>query len=301
MPKDAWKSIQDQPLGQLTDLFASEPGRLQQLSWQVAGIYFDWSKTHLTQDLVSAFVNLAKERRFDGSREALFAGDIVNVTEGRSADHPAERGSGSPDAVQLAAARRLRMRAVVDAIEAGAFGETTGVLHIGIGGSVLGPELLVDALGSRGGAYKVAFLSNIDPHAFERAVEQLDPATTLVVAASKTFTTIETMANLSAALDWLSRGGVADPYGRVIAITAAPETALEAGIDESRILQFAEGVGGRYSLWSAVSVSAALALGWDSFEELLEGAAEMDRHFRYSEPSGNGPRTAADADLLNAQ
>ncbi len=301
MPKDAWKSIQDQPLGRLTDLFAGDPGRLQQLSWQGAGIYFDWSKTHLSQNLVSAFVELAKEREFDGAREALFAGDIVNATERRSADHPAERGSGSPDAVKLAASRRLRMRALVDAIEAGAFGDTTGVLHIGIGGSVLGPQFLVDALGSTGAAHKVSFLSNIDPRAFERAVEQLDPATTLVVAASKTFTTAETMANLSAALDWLSRGGVADPYGRVIAVTAAPEAALEAGIDESRILQFAEGVGGRYSLWSAVSVSAALALGWDVFEELLEGAAEMDRHFRYAGPSENAPLMAAFADLLYTQ
>ncbi len=301
MPKDAWKPIEDQPLGRLTELFASEPDRLRHLSWQVAGIYFDWSKTHLDANLVEAFIELAKARDSDKACEALFAGEIVNVTEGRSADHPAERGSGSSDAVQLAASRRLRMRAIVDAIEAGAFGDVTGILHIGIGGSVLGPELLVDALGRPGGTHKVSFLSNIDPRAFEQAVEPLDPATTLIVAASKTFTTAETTANLSAALDWLARGGVADAYGRVIAVTAAPEAALEAGIDESRILQFSEADGGRYSLWSAVSVSAALALGWQSFEELLEGAAEMDRHFRYSEPTQNVPLMAAFADLLYTQ
>jgi glucose-6-phosphate isomerase len=175
------------------------------------------------------------------------------------------------------------------------------VLHIGIGGSVLGPALLVDALSSDGGAVDVSFLSNIDLQAFDDAIAALDPATTLVLAVSKTFTTAETMANLSAALDWLQDGGVEDAYGRVIAITAAPEAAVEAGIDESRILQFSEGVGGRYSLWSSVSLSAALALGWNAFEELLEGAAEMDRHFRFTDPAGNAPLLAAFADLLYTQ
>ena len=301
MAKDAWKSIEDQPLRPLAELFADGRDRLKRLSWQVAGIDFDWSKTHLDEGVIAAFKVLANERDFDASREALFAGDIVNWTEGRSADHPAERGSGNPDAVKLASSRRLRARSLVDAIEAGAFGAISGVLHIGIGGSVLGPELLVDALGSIGGPMTISFLSNIDPRAFERAIEKLDPATTLIVVASKTFTTAETMANLSAAVDWLRRSGVADPYGRVIAVTAAPEAALEAGIDESRVLQFSEGVGGRYSLWSAVSVSAALALGWDAFEELLEGAAEMDRHFRYAEASANVPLIAAFADLLYTQ
>jgi glucose-6-phosphate isomerase len=119
-----------------------------------------------------------------------------------------------------------------------------------------------------------------------------------VVVASKTFTTAETMANMNAAISWLREGGINDPYGRVIAVTAKPEAAVEAGIDESRILQFSEGVGGRYSLWSAVGLSAALGLGWNSFEELLEGAAEMDRHFRYTEPARNLPLLAAFADRL---
>jgi glucose-6-phosphate isomerase len=301
MAKDAWKSIEDQPLRPLAELFADGRDRLERLSWQVAGIYFDWSKTHLDEGLLAAFADLAKQRDFDAARDALFAGEIVNPSEDRSADHPAERGSGNPEAVKLASSRRLRVRALVDAIEAGAFGGITGVLHIGIGGSVLGPELLVDALRRAETPTTVSFLSNVDPRAFERAVEKLDPETTLIVVASKTFTTAETMANLSAALDWLGRSGVADPYGRVIAVTASPDAALEAGIDESRVLQFSEGTGGRYSLWSAVGVSAALALGWDAFEELLEGAAEMDRHFRYSEPPANVPLIAAFADLLYTQ
>jgi len=120
----------------------------------------------------------------------------------------------------------------------------------------------------------------------------------LVVVVSKTFTTAETLANLDAALAWLRQSGVADPEGRLVAVTAAPQAALDAGIDETRILVFGEGVGGRYSLWSPVGISAALALGWDAFEELLEGAAEMDRHFRFTAPATNVPMIAAFADRL---
>ena len=301
MPNDAWTTIEEHELAKLDDLFRTEPDRLSRLSHELCGLYFDWSKTHLDEALIAAFVELAGQSGFAAARDALFAGEIVNVTEQRPADHLAERGSGDAEAVRLATSRRARTRALVDAVEAGAFGDVTGILHIGIGGSVLGPALVTDALGGEGGKVQISFLSNIDPQAFSDAVEPLDPATTLIVAVSKTFTTAETLANLSAAVDWLSANDVADPYGRVIAVTADPDAALEAGIDETRILLFSEGVGGRYSLWSSVSVSAALALGWDAFEELLEGAAEMDRHFRFSEPAANMPLLAAFADLLYAQ
>jgi glucose-6-phosphate isomerase len=282
----------------LDELFAAEPDRLGHLSFEVAGLYFDWSKTHLDQNVIGGFVRRADAMGFAEQRDALFAGGIVNPSEGRAATHVAERGNGSPEEVDLASARRQRTRALVDAIEAGAFGDVTGVLHIGIGGSVLGPALLVDALGARVAKLDVRFLSNIDGLAFEDAVEPLDPATTLVVVVSKTFTTAETLSNMDAALGWLREAGVSDPAGRLIAVTASPEAALDAGIDETRILQFGEGVGGRYSLWSSVGISAALALGWDAFEELLEGAAEMDRHFRFAEPSANVPLIAAFADRL---
>jgi glucose-6-phosphate isomerase len=282
----------------LKQLFVAEPDRLSRFTFEVAGIYFDWSKTHLDRARIEQFFERAERMGFAGARDALFAGEIVNPSEGRPATHVAERGSGAPDEVDLASARRLRMRALVDAIEAGAFGELTGILHIGIGGSLLGPALLVDALGRRSSNLVVRFLSNIDGAAFDDAVKPLDPATTLVVVASKTFSTLETLANLEAARAWLCGAGVADPDGRLIAVTAKPEATLEQGIDESRILQFGEGVGGRYSLWSSVGLSAALALGWDAFEALLEGAAEMDRHFRFAEPQENVPLIAAFADRL---
>jgi glucose-6-phosphate isomerase len=282
----------------LDELFAAEPDRLSRLSFEVAGLYFDWSKTHLDQSLLDGFAARAVQMGFTAKRDALFSGEIVNVSEGRPATHVAERGNGAPPDVDLATARRLRTRALVDAIEGGAFGDVTGVLHIGIGGSLLGPALLVDALGRRSAKLEVRFLSNIDGQAVDDAVKPLNPATTLVVVVSKTFTTAETLANMDAALDWLRSAGISDPHGRVIAVTANPEAAVAAGVDETRILAFGEGVGGRYSLWSAVGVSFALALGWDAFEELLEGAAEMDRHFRFAEAGKNVPLIAASADRL---
>ena len=282
----------------LDELFKAEPDRLSRLSHEIAGLYFDWSKTHLDQAFIDAAIQRADKIGFAAARDALFSGAVVNPSENRPATHVAERGSGAPDEVDLATARRQRMRALVDAVEAGAFGDVTGILHIGIGGSVLGPHLLVDALGRRASKLDVRFLSNIDGQAVDDAVKTLDPATTLVVVVSKTFTTAETLANMEAALAWLRDAGVDDPEGRLIAVTAAPQVALDAGIDETRILQFGEGVGGRYSLWSAVGVSFALALGWDAFEELLEGAAEMDRHFRFTDVAANLPLLAAFTDRL---
>jgi glucose-6-phosphate isomerase len=300
MAGEQWQKIESREVKRLDELFKAEPDRLSRLSFDVAGIYFDWTKTHLDAGLIDAFAGLSEERGLAAARDNLFSGGMVNPSEGQAAEHVAERGSGAPDAVDLASARRLRMRALVDAIEAGAFGDVTGILHIGIGGSALGPALLVDALGRRRPGYKVKFLSNIDGEAFDEAVADLDPPTTLIVVASKTFTTTETLANMAAALRWLDLAGVEDPDGRVIAVTARPEAAVEAGIDETRVLVFALGVGGRYSLWSSVGVSAALALGWDAFEELLEGAAEMDRHFRFTEAAANVPLIAAFADRLYA-
>jgi glucose-6-phosphate isomerase len=290
--------MQKPGIKRLDELFAAEPDRLSRLTFEAAGIYFDWSKTHLDEQLIAEFAARSEAMGFGAARDALFSGEVVNSSEGRPATHAAERGSGAPDDVDLATARRQRMHALVDAIEAGAFGDITGILHIGIGGSVLGPALLVDALGRRSPAFNVGFLSNIDGAAFDDAVKTLDPATTLVVVASKTFTTLESLSNMEAARAWLRDANVEDPDSRIIALTADPEAALDHGIDETRILQFGEGVGGRYSLWSSVGLTAALALGWNAFEMLLEGAAEMDRHFRFAESMANAPLIAAFADRL---
>jgi glucose-6-phosphate isomerase len=297
---EAWAAVEAVEAATLAGLFAGEPDRLPRLTLEEAGIRFDFAKTHLSAPLVAAFERLAEAQGLAAARDALFAGAIANPTEGRAAEHPAERGAGAPESVARARAFHARMRALVDAIEAGAFGPVRHILHIGIGGSALGPDFLIDALGRDSLRYDTAIVSNIDGTALEDAVADFDPHTTLVAVASKTFTTMETLLNTRSALDWLEQGGVADPYGRLVALTAAPERAMEFGIDETRILPFAESVGGRYSLWSSIGFPAALALGWEAFEQLLEGAAAMDRHFRLAPPHRNAPVLAAFVDRTYA-
>ncbi|KQU61571.1 glucose-6-phosphate isomerase [Sphingomonas sp. Leaf339] len=296
-----WSAIDALPSPKLTELFDADPDRLATFSLDVAGIHFDWSKTHLTKEATEAFAALAKAKDLAGKREEMFGGEHVNVTEDRPVEHTAERGEGNPESVARARQYRARMRALIDAIEADALGPIRSILHIGIGGSALGPNLIVDALHREDARYEVEIVSNVDGVALEDAFARFDPATTLLVIASKTFTTTETMLNANSAIGWMTENGVEDPYGRVIALTASPEKAIEWGVDETRILPFSEGVGGRYSLWSSIGFPAALALGWDQFEELLEGAAEMDRHFRLAALHENAPAIAAFADLYYTQ
>ena len=301
MPNADWSAVQALPAKTLTDLFAEDEGRLARFSVDVAGLHFDWSKTHLTADAVTAFAALAKAQGLGAKREALFGGEIVNVTEGRAVEHTAERGEGNAESVAKARALHARMRGLIDAIEGEALGPIRHVLHVGIGGSALGPDLLVDALGRDANRYDVAIVANVDGVALEDAFRRFDPAATLLVIASKTFTTTETMLNAESVLQWMTEHGVEDVYGKVVALTAAPDKALEWGVDETRILPFGESIGGRYSLWSSIGFPAALALGWDCFEELLEGAAEMDRHFRLTALHENAPAIAAFADLYYTQ
>ena len=296
-----WSTIAALPQHKLTQLFDADAGRLGRLSLDVAGIHFDFSKTHLTAEMVAAFDALARASDLAGKREAMFGGAHVNVTEDRPVEHTAERGEGNPESVRRARGYHARMRALVDAIEAEAFGAVRHILHIGIGGSALGPHLLVDALGRESDRYDVAVVSNVDGMALEDVFNLFDPAATLIVVASKTFTTTETMMNAESAIAWMTEHGVEDPYGRVVALTASPDKAIEWGVDETRVLPFSEGVGGRYSLWSSIGFPAAIKLGWDQFEELLEGAAEMDRHFRLSALHENAPALAAFADLYYTQ
>lgn len=281
----------------LTQIFAQEPDRVSRMTIEQAGIRFDFSKTHLTAEMVTAYAELADKRGLKRAKDALFGGEIINVTEGRAAEHTAERGSGAPDSVSRAQQFHGRMRALIDAIEAEALGPVRHVLHIGIGGSALGPDVAIDALGRDAARYEVAVVSNVDGASLAEVFARFDPAATLLVIASKTFTTTETMLNAQSALAWLEQSGVEDPYGRVIALTASPDKAIAWGVDETRVLPFSESVGGRYSLWSSIGFPVALALGWDAFEAMLEGAAEMDRHFRFAEPANNAPLMAAFIDL----
>ena len=211
-----WAALDALPQPSLTSLFNGDPGRVRTFSRDVAGIHFDWSKTHLDDAVVGGLLKLAEAMGYAERREALFSGAIVNPSEDRSATHVAERGQGAAKDDDLAASRHARMRSLVDAIEGEAFGDIVSVLHIGIGGSALGPDLVIDALGRMSDRFEVRVLSNIDGEAFNEAVDGLDPASTLVVGVSKTFTTTETLMNLEAAIEWLSEAGVADPYGQLI-------------------------------------------------------------------------------------
>ena len=295
----AWSALHALPKPTLDALFA-DADRLATYATTLdlpgGPVRFDWSKTHLDGAHVAAFTKLADICGFAERRRALFAGEVVNVTEGRAAEHTAQRGVGNPDTVDEAAAFHERMHMLVEAIHQGALGEVRHLIHIGIGGSALGPALAIDALARDGAVVDVHVVSNIDGCALEQAFAACDPATTLVAVASKTFTTMETMTNALSALAWLRENGVADPYGRVIALTAAPDKAVEWGVDETRILPFRESVGGRYSLWSAIGFPIALAIGWDEFAAFLDGAAAIDRHFVDTDGAENLCLRAAFAD-----
>jgi glucose-6-phosphate isomerase len=295
-----WDRLAGHERATLKDLFA-DPGRVEKLTGRIelgeGGIRFDWSKTHLTEALIADFEALAAAADFAGMRAKLLSGEVVNTTEGRAAEHSAQRGVGKEASVEEAQALHLRMRLLVEAIHEGALGEVKHLIHVGIGGSALGPALAIDALARDLALVDVHVVSNIDGCALEAAFKACDPATTLLAVASKTFTTIETMTNAQSALDWLGANGVADPMGRVIALTAYPEKAVEWGVDETRILPFNEGVGGRYSLWSSIGFPVALAIGWDDFAAMLEGAAAIDRHFRDTDGAANLCLRAAFADL----
>ncbi len=301
MVQKIWDQLKEHNARQLPKLFEQQPDRVEAMTIRQSDILFDFSKTHLDGNLIELFSNLSAQAGLSAAQEALFTGKIVNVTEGRSAIHTAERGNGSPGSVAEAKGFHARMRGLIEAIDAGAMGEIKHVLHIGIGGSALGPKLLIDALGRDEMRYDVKVVSNVDAAALTEAIKGFDPHKTIIAVASKTFTTTETLMNASSAMQWMAEAGVVDPQGRIIALTAYPEKALEWGVDESRILPFNEAVGGRYSLWCSIGFPVAIGLGWAAYEELLEGAAAMDRHFRSADFAQNAPVLAAFVDLYYAQ
>ena len=299
-----WNRLEALPQRSLQELFDADEGRVSALSGRIEwpgegganGILFDWSKTHLDGDLLGAFEELAEACDFAGRRAMLLGGEVINVTEGRAATHSAMRGVGNAADVEEGEALLARMGMLVEAIHSGAFGEVKHLIHIGIGGSALGPALAIDALTRDLALVDVHVVSNIDGVALEAAFAACDPATTMIAVASKTFTTIETMTNAQSALKWLGENGVSDPSGRVVALTASPEKAVEWGVDETRVLPFPESVGGRYSLWSSIGFPVALAVGMDDFTAFLAGARAVDEHFRDTDARDNLCLRAAFAD-----
>tara|TARA_R100001244_G_scaffold96522_7_gene72351 strand:+ start:50796 stop:52295 length:1500 start_codon:yes stop_codon:yes gene_type:complete len=301
MTSEHWRTIRQLPQHSLGQLFEGNGNRLDNLAFEQAGIYFDFSKTHLDPDVVRSFQELADDIGLPAKTDALLSGDPVNVSEGRAAEHCAERGTGNPSSIENARALHQRMKSLIEIIDSGALGEFTQIIHLGIGGSALGPKMLHRALRIGDEKYELEVVSNIDGTALEPVLERFTADKTLLVIASKTFTTAETLLNAQSVLDWMREQGVADPLGQVVALTASPEQAVQWGIDETRILPFAETVGGRYSLWSSIGFSVALALGYDVFADLLAGAAAMDQHFQEATWDRNIPVLAAFADQYYAQ
>ena len=292
--------------------FATDPGRLERMGVEAAGLYLDLSKQAWSAEGFEAAIDLARACDVEGRRAALFAGEAVNNTEGRAVLHPALRAADDADfralgeavSEEVAETRRAMARFATD-IGSGA--ETGGtkqpfqaIVHIGIGGSDLGPRLLWDALRPLEPTIDLRFVANIDPRDMAEALAGLDPETTLVVVVSKTFTTQETLANAELAKAWLAASLSPRRMARhLVGVTAAPEKAEAFGC--GRTFGFRDWVGGRYSLWSAVSLSVAVALGWDVFERVLDGARAMDRHFLEADLERNAPVLLALAQVFNVE
>ena len=263
-----------------------------------AGISVDLSTQRQSTVLRQAEHALLDQQGFETARERLFAGAPINWTEHRAVWHTALRASPPPAAVADAVLNeRARVRRFVE--QADQDEDYAHVLHLGIGGSDWGPRMVVQALGGVTARRNLQFVSNVDAHALDRALAQLDPARTLIIIASKTFTTIEPLTNAAIALDWLRAAGVSDPMSRVVGVTANPEAARAYGVADEHIFTFWDWVGGRYSLWSAIGLPIALALGADQFEALLAGAAAMDEHFAQAPREQNAPLRMALAGVAN--
>jgi glucose-6-phosphate isomerase len=268
---ESWRSAR------LREIFAADPARGRQFVAEAPGMRYDYSRQRLGAMTLRLLAHLAAERGFPEWREALLAGAEVNATEKRAARHTALRaGDSAPAEVKQTLARmqqlcgKLRLEKPYKRI-----------VNLGTGGSDLGPRLLVDALGDD--ALEVRFAANVDPRDLERALHGAEPASTLVVVVSKTFTTQETMANAAAARHWGARN--------FFAVTANLGAAKAFGASE--VLPMWDWVGGRFSVWSAVGFAAACAIGFDAFQQFLQGGSEIDRHFAQAPLESNVPALMA--------
>ncbi len=301
-----WKALVDhhRETGQLhlRDLL-SEPGRLDYLTAEVAGVHADLAKHRVTAETVDLLVALARRAGVPERIEAMFSGERINVTEDRSVLHVAlrmPRGEqltvNGQDVVAQVHAELDAMAAFAAQVRSGEWQGVTGepiraVVNIGIGGSDLGPAMATHALRTFADPDRThRFVSNVDGADVAWALRDLDPATTLFVVASKTFTTAETLANARFARTWVTDHLGPDAVARhFVAVSTNAQAVADFGIDPSNMFQFWDWVGGRYSVWSAVGLSLMLAIGPDGFEEMLAGAHEVDQHLRTAPLERNLP------------
>ncbi len=291
----AWQALlahRDAMAGKrISELWEDDPGRGPALTFKCAGIELDFSKQRITTETVSLLVALARDRGVPAAIERLFTGERVNVTENRPALHTALRGDehvrvDGEDLLPEIQRARERLRVLAQGVRDGLWKGATGerirhVLALGIGGSSLGPRLAIEALRGEADGPEVRFVENIDAAEFDDAAKGFDPAATLVIVASKTFTTQETMGNAQVARDWLVAAlGPESIPKHVIAASANFEEAAKFGLPECNVFPFGDYVGGRYSVWSSVGLPVAIAIGAQRFEQLLAGAHAADLAFR---------------------
>ena len=269
-----------------------DPSRLAVIN--AAGIDLDTSGQYASDALQQAGAALLDARGFEAQRRLLLEGGIVNPTEDRAAWHTALR---APATQAEVAAERQRLFEFIHTADSKR--HWRNIVHIGIGGSDWGVRLAVAAFGYAGTWRNVHFVANIDGHAIQGGLSGFDPHDTLIVMASKSFTTAETLENGQRALEWLQAAGVADPHKQMIAITARPDTAREWGIPEAHIFKLWDWVGGRFSLWSAVSLTTALAVSADVIAGMQTGAAAMDKHFAEAPIAENAPVQMALSGIVN--
>jgi glucose-6-phosphate isomerase len=288
----------------LRDLFAADPGRGERLTAEAAGMYLDYSKNRITGETIALLIELAEESGVPARRDAMFRGEHINVSEDRAVLHTAlrlpESASLTVDGQDVVAdvhAVLRRMRDFANRIRSGEFKGFTGkpirnVINIGIGGSDLGPVMAYEALRhycTREITFR--FVSNVDSTDFAEAVRDLNPEETLFIISSKTFGTLETLANATSARDWVvSALGSADAVANhFVAVSTNAARVSEFGIDTANMFGFWDWVGGRYSMDSAIGLSTMIALGPGQFGELLAGFHDMDEHFRTAPLASNLP------------
>ncbi|WP_121631504.1 glucose-6-phosphate isomerase [Tropicibacter alexandrii] len=265
----------------IEDLFADET-RAQDFSLTACGMLFDFSKTQLDEGIWEALLEMADKAAVPAKRDAMFAGEKINETEGRAVLHTALR---NLDARPVLVDGHDVMPAVLDTLDRMERlardirdSDVTDVVNIGIGGSDLGPAMAYLALAPYADGPRCHFVSNVDGADIADTLKGCDPERTVFIVASKTFTTIETMTNAQTAKGWLARHGV-DDSGKFIALSSNVEKAGAFGIPEDRVLGFEDWVGGRYSMWGPIGLSLMIAIGPEDFRAFLQGGQEMDRHF----------------------
>ena len=287
----------------LKDLFVEDPDRFQKFSILFNDILLDYSKNRVDDQTMALLFQLARECKLPQAIKAMFAGEKINVTEGREVLHTALRNQSNSavlidgqDVMPKVRAVKAHMKQFCEEIISGQWKgftgkEITDVVNIGIGGSDLGPVMVTEALKPYKTRLNLHFVSNVDGTHIAETLKKVNPETTLFLIASKTFTTQETMANAQSAKDWFLQSAAveSDVAKHFVALSTNEKGVSAFGIDTKNMFEFWDWVGGRYSLWSAIGLSIALGIGYDNFEALLTGAYEADEHFRTAEFEENIP------------